>query len=1045
MGDLKTRGLTPTHLDTRKSMVVSSPAGSGKTQKLAERYVALLEEGVPPERILAITFTEKAAAEMKERVLTLLLRRLPGLHTEIQPKLSRFRISTVHSFALSVLERFAFDLNLAPNLEILDAIEADLIRDEVIREGLVELGSRSSEASLWIRHLTLVGSWTRLRTRIRSLFQQIPLSYLAYEVDSSSILSEYETAWEELREAWGKDFWEASGFEKVPDPRDKRRHIEVLRTVLDKISVHFLTKSGSLRKRFPKDNPDILSKAESFARFYEVLWRWRATVETEGLITVFKHLALNYERRKRAEKVLDFGDLEYKLYEVLYHSPNWSNVLLSFDEQTDHILLDEFQDTNGLQWAIVSKLIEEWRSGMGAKKELGKTPTLFIVGDVKQSIYLFRGANVEVFEKAKLEMREWMRQNFEEVVLRENYRSLPLIVDFANELFSRLMYKEKEDEAWKTPYEKFISRRNPGYKGHVEILLTGTYPSSLMEEQKRAEAVTIAERISEIAGVLPVFERGGEEEIKRACRFEDITILIRARTHLASYEEALRRHAIPFVVVGGTGFYSAPETVLLKQLVQFLANPSDSLSLYGIMRSPLLGFSEDEILNVAFTEGVNLWNKLFNLEKHKSNEYVLLLAKMIARVDMEPSSILFESILKEYGLWSWFADEQQKENIHKFLRILEAFDEEGLSMYRIAERLERMSSREDEPKANMNVEGRNAVRIMTIHAAKGLDSKVVFLAGLEEPSSRRGEGLSRREQSERVIFTFTDSSYKEHPEKLLWEAKIAEEQKRLFYVGVTRARDALFLSGTWNGKATGWLDYLAQGVGMHEGEKGFKIPLAPKGTNIDLRPSASDELRQEITKIHEEEPLSILERQWPVRQATFRVVSDDLERRTEEVDGLIHFGEIVHILLDKISRGLVLTDNDSIHTAVSSIVFSFNLAPSRVAEYASKIQKQIESLRVSGHLERYILPRENAESEIPFLLRKGNEIVSGRIDRVLITPQGLDIIDYKSFPSGIEVKEVYKEQLRLYADAAKKIWKLPVHSCFILFTADAHLMEVELE
>ncbi len=1043
MGELKGRIMNPTHLDVKKSVVVSSPAGSGKTQKLAERYVALLEEGVPPERILAITFTEKAAAEMKERVLELLIKRLPALHSEIQPKLSRFRISTVHSFALSVLERFAFELNLSPSLKILDAIEADLIRDEIIREGLVELGASSTDASLWVRHLTLVEGWTRLRTRIRSLFLQIPQSYLAFDIDTSSISEEYEIAWKTLRESWGEDFWQASAFDKVADPSKKREHLEVLRTVMEKTSSRFLTKDGILRKRFPKGKPEIPAKAEGFARFYDVFWRWRSAVETEGFITVFRHLAQKYEERKRKDKVLDFGDLEYKLYEVLYHSPNWSNVLQSFDEQTDHILVDEFQDTNGLQWAIVSKLTEEWRSGMGAKRELGKTPTLFIVGDVKQSVYLFRGANVEVFEKARFEMREWMRGGFEEVVLRENYRSLPLIIDFVNELFSRLMHKE--EEAWKTPYEKFTARRNPGARGVVEILLTRMEPGALMNEQKNAEARTIAQRITEIIGVLPVFEKSDNEETERPCRFEDVTILIRARTHLASYEEALRKCRIPFVVVGGTGFYSTPESVLLRQLVRFLANQSDSLSLYGIMRSPLLGITEDEILEVAFREGANLWAKLCSIHESKFAESVSWFERIIAKVDREPSAVLFESIFNERALWSWFADEQQNENIHKFLRILENFDEEGLSMYRIAERLERMSTREDEPKANVNIEGRDAVRLMTIHASKGLDSKVVFLAGLEEHSSRRSEGLSRREDGEKVIFTFSDSSYKEHPEKLLWEAKIAEEQKRLFYVAVTRARDALFLSGTWTGKASGWLDYLVQGLGLRELDNVLELPASLKGIKLEIRDNVFTEQETDIPEDHREEHDIHLERKWSTEPLIFTTASDEMEKEYETAQGLIHFGEILHILLDRVSKGAVRTDKNSIRVSVNSIVLSLNLAPSMADVYVNKIQSQIERLDHSGLLERFILPRLNAESEVPFIMRRGIEVVSGRIDRVLLTPQGLDIIDYKSFPSGIEAKEIYKEQLRLYADAAKKIWKLPVHSCFILFTADAHLMEVELE
>ncbi|MCK4232168.1 UvrD-helicase domain-containing protein [candidate division WOR-3 bacterium] len=189
------RRLKASHLDVKRSLVVSSPAGSGKTQKLAERYVALLESGVAPERILAITFTEKAAAEMKERVLSILRERLPDLHKKIQPRLSRFRISTVHAFARSVLERFAFELDLAPDFSVLDAIEAELMREEVIREGLVELGSLDNEAALWVRHLTLTEGWSRLQRKIRLLLRHIPQSYLSLDAspdDLSFFLRKFE-------------------------------------------------------------------------------------------------------------------------------------------------------------------------------------------------------------------------------------------------------------------------------------------------------------------------------------------------------------------------------------------------------------------------------------------------------------------------------------------------------------------------------------------------------------------------------------------------------------------------------------------------------------------------------------------------------------------------------------------------------------------------------------------------------------------------------------------------------------------------------------
>jgi len=1037
------------YLDVNKSVIISSPAGSGKTEKLARRYIALLKKGVDVERILAITFTDKAAAEMKQRILKILREEDEGLFRRLLEKMSLMRVSTIHSFCGTLLRRFSFEATIDPNYKIEDAIDSRIAWEEVLYEVLMEAGRGESGYEFFLEVLGERGfrGLDYLRNTIDYLFEKRPFSLEAETFISStsttSLINELKT-WEGAQEA-------IEDYKRVFEEDSLERLVSLER--------YFLTAQKEPRKTPPKALKGIVNYQDWALKMYKY-WRSKKLEDyikrTERIRSIFKRCFERYTDRKMARGILDFSDLEYLTYKMLTENPEWANILHAFDEKTDHILVDEFQDTNNFQWAILDKLTEEWRSGLGAKREEGIKPTIFLVGDEKQSIYFFRGANVEVFHRAKEKLKKWLGKEFYYEEVKENFRSSVAIIDFTNHVFSKIMQTEQDSPPWMTRYTPFVGCRTTesiSDTGRVELILLDEEEDGItLAKQKEAEV--LAKRIQGLVGSFQIADRDTRQQ--RACRYMDIAVLLRRRTHLKKYEDALRQHNIPFVVVKGIGFYQEPEVAMLRALVYFLSNPKDDYSLYILLKSPLFMIDEVTIIKGMSTEGDCLFSKLQNISNQLNylkglnglNNSLRLLEEWFSQLPHTPVSELIEKALVETKAWRYFYEPQKQANIKKFIRLVEDLEANGKSLFKIRDFLERTYNKEEEPKANVNTEGMDAVRIMTIHAAKGLEFPVVFIPGLEEPFiSRTNDSLVYEKNGRLFLKSEPESSIRRQDEDfLLHLKKEEEEQKRLLYVAVTRAEDALFLISHWTEKDRCFFGFLRQALGLEKKGADYVTDSAIRGFSV-LTEEDVDRLYEKTLKPKPPERLPPPVGFIPLKvegRKPWKAVTEVVDIRRQHGKDWVVLGDIIHRIFEGISKGMI--HEEDIKTKTERMLDSKGIIKEQKERLWAIIERDIALLKEKGIWHEIILPREDAFSELPFIFEAKETVYTGRIDRVIKEGETYRVYDYKTFP--VKEEEIgyllreYSFQMSLYKKAVMRIFNTEKVRSFIVFTHRGEIKEV---
>ncbi|MBN2654514.1 MAG: UvrD-helicase domain-containing protein [Nitrospirae bacterium] len=957
------------YLDTQKSVMISSPAGSGKTEKLSRRYIALLKSGSQVERILAITFTEKAAAEMKERIINILSREDPELFEKLKSKIPRMRISTIHAFCRKILKRFSIELGLDTDMDVMDEFQAKNLWTESVYQALM------------------------LDADADRLFQRA-VSRLGIK------------GWGELNNAL--------------DVMHSRR---------------IVIQSGLGEKCI-----DIAGKSSS----------------AKDLLDIYIRCLDQYTAKKRAKRLLDFNDLELIAYDAISSSPEWHNILFSFDEHTDHMLVDEFQDTSTLQWKIIDKLTEEWRSGLGAKRSSGQEPTIFLVGDDKQSIYSFRGADVEIFRNTRKRLDEWLGSRYSYIEIKENFRSLPAVVNFVNDFFSRYM----SNDIFGGGYRNFEPTRTG--EGHVELIMINSSANS--RENRKLEAQELARRIIEL--------HGAPQSNSKKYTYGDMAVLFRKRTHLALFEEAFKQAGVPFVVLKGIGFYSTPEVNLMNSLVFFLIDPSDDYSLFNLLRSKIFNIGYKDLksfLDEARSSSVSMplfdhMQTLFGSRKPSQpqqiklwndNEKVFLtaynqLTRWLEILEGNRISLALEQLLADSGAWRHLSDRQRYLNVRKFIRVVEEMESRGFSRAEIKDNLIVADDRTDEPKANVNAEGMDAVRIMTIHAAKGLQFPVVFLPCLDEKSAPKSQTINIFEQNGRVTIDDGGEDGSSEEIKKMIKARAAEEDKRLFYVAATRAMDRLYMSGVSGNKPSEKLGALVEeyGLDLPPGACPYDHPFV--FTSVDPAVQSNGKTAASVFQKNKYHDLADqMVHTGPIavdspHEQGWTDVTEEIQRigRHGSEEWAVQ-GRAFHRIFELISSGA--TDIKNIDQIISSVLHGERLSSVWYDKMFLSMKKDITGLVDKGYYDSILQKQASSFFELPFVLKKSGRTFRGRIDRVIIKDCVAHIYDYKTFPVRddeiFDIAFKYSGQINLYRDAVEKIFSCPAKA-YILFTNLPNLVQL---
>lgn len=1081
---------------------VSANAGSGKTSLLANRVLSLLLHGVEPAKILCLTFTNAAAAEMSTRILQALgswvmaseaeleyqvaklsgdnpapalIARARGLFASVLEAPQGVNIQTIHGFSQSLLRRFPLEAGVSPHFTVMDGrSEQEVLAearlrlfnnargsDSNIQKSLDSLAREVSESAFHKLLNEIIGNKRKFRHILQDMgglpaIEHTLCSKLNIPADATveSLLEKYFVYDERQLYALRKTADILLQSEKTLDVQTGARladwlaRPEARNGLVDGYIMNFLTLEGTKRKKiFSKD-----ALAESFLeeallaeqeRVYEFSDRMRALAivrHSLDVLHIAEALLAGYEAIKRSRAWMDYDDLILTACDLLNRAGMSPWVLFKLDGGIEHILVDEAQDTSPEQWRIISALTQEFFAGQGAR-EIDRS--LFIVGDEKQSIYSFQGADVKELARMQNYFTESIKSAHKPVhllSLTKSYRSTDAVLQAVDAIFASPQAREGVTSG-DTALTHIPTRG--GQAGLVEL-----WPLVKAAEDESGNNISPAAKLARhIADTIHDWiESGGTKA-------GEVMILLRSRTTFADrLVRALKRRG---VAVAGSDRMKLNDNLAVQDLIalgNILLLPDDDLTLAACLKSPIFNFSEEDLFTLAYDRGKQtLWQRLG--QNPKFAESYELLAELRARTDFTPPFELYSYLLNNCGARARFIGrmgEECADPLDEFMQqtlLYERSHPPSLQGF-----MHWLANSSSEIKRDME-QARDAVRIMTIHGAKGLQSKIVILPDTVEIPREHDSLLWLGETAGELPIRSPASKQDDIICRELRANRQSEtlaEYRRLLYVALTRAEDRLYICG-----ATG-KEKISTQSWYHHIKTGMESIAAPFETEFGEGLRIGNSVACHPVSRKSETPLPYL--QFPVSSFGFLTTPVPAEpspgrplvpsRFAGEVPAnasplagkhIYAAGKFIHLLL----QYLPAQEQEKREDTAKAIARKF--APQLSPEIIDKAIA--DALAVIGNPQFAFLFGNDSLAEVPVTgnveVNGGNITVSGQIDRLYMGSREAWIVDFKSNqspPASPEnIPAAYIRQLALYRLLLQQITPEKTVRCALLWTATAKL------